>query len=806
MAVNATHISVSIDGDIRWTGPNSGTYYTVLELHRFLQSLADDAEATGDDLIDITTETPSDRSTDQIIALQGVFNIDDTLAQYLYGGSLSQSSGDTLYSGGRFLGPVASGTEIVVIQDEKVLASYWGTGINADATQNIVMRTLIKSRDRGADIDGKRILTLVRELGDQFKEFPVTLGFGESVSALANASDLNNATVEGIIRGWTTIVPTEGFQLLDIDGNATDEEYYHSWTKGSQTLNDVYEWSKLQSARSLTTLDGTDTGSDFIIDNATIVGQSQSFTTNAVAEKLTEARFTLKIGGGAPSGAITAELYASAAGIIPTGAALATSEDVLSSAISSTYQEIIFRFNDNITLTASTQYCIVIRHANGNVTDFFHCQGSIAGGTVAGENNANENPAATWNAVAAADLTFSVKACPIVHSRSGELHRGITHEIIYDGESGGPFTEDAKLFWGTRITYDGEAGVFEVGRYVEFQPSGGGTKKNGGKILFDDTTGNVLYVALEDATGTGSGQLLDNDIITQIGGTAASANIATTIVDDDKGGGIGVLLALDDNGTEGDLYIQLIHGVAPVDNLRISENLTRFALVNVTVTGRTISPEYIGVTTGTNLIGAYGIGFTTSDVGASDKFTALDDVLRSPPNNVTFTVTGVVSGEDRILVGPRSGSSLVRSQFTTDTALTGAAETAISIATVSIPTDTPASGTGTDPTRLRVQLDTGVFRQQAYTSYDGATPGNFVIASTDYSGVLAAASGNEVFIAYVDVLADATSESYTAVYDVDRDLLVRVRDGGATPIKTFEGNGVFGSTSSSIAAIRQSDA
>ena len=69
-----------------------------------------------------------------------------------------------------------------------------------------------------------------------------------------------------------------------------------------------------------------------------------------------------------------------------------------------------------------------------------------------------------------------------------------------------------------------------------------------------------------------------------------------------------------------------------------------------------------------------------------------------------------------------------------------------------------------------------------------------------------ATSGNDVFIAYIDTLADATTESYTAVYSADRDLLVRVRDGGGTPIKTFQGNATFGNSSSSIAAIRTTDA
>ena len=69
-----------------------------------------------------------------------------------------------------------------------------------------------------------------------------------------------------------------------------------------------------------------------------------------------------------------------------------------------------------------------------------------------------------------------------------------------------------------------------------------------------------------------------------------------------------------------------------------------------------------------------------------------------------------------------------------------------------------------------------------------------------------ATSGNEVFVAYIDVLADASQESYTAVYSTDRDLLVRVRDGGGTPIKTFETNATFGNANTSVAAIRTSDA
>ena len=81
-----------ISGNITHT--SGTTNYPVIDLHRYLGALADDAQASGDDLVDIATQTPSARSTDQIIDLLGPFNIDDTAAQFLYGGSIRQGTGD----------------------------------------------------------------------------------------------------------------------------------------------------------------------------------------------------------------------------------------------------------------------------------------------------------------------------------------------------------------------------------------------------------------------------------------------------------------------------------------------------------------------------------------------------------------------------------------------------------------------------------------------------------------------------------------------------------------------------------------
>ena len=84
MALDATHWTISAAGDIRYSGPAHGvasaSYVTTIELHRWLQDLADDASSSGDDLLDITDVTPSERNgTDNNITLYAPYNIDQML-------------------------------------------------------------------------------------------------------------------------------------------------------------------------------------------------------------------------------------------------------------------------------------------------------------------------------------------------------------------------------------------------------------------------------------------------------------------------------------------------------------------------------------------------------------------------------------------------------------------------------------------------------------------------------------------------------------------------------------------------------
>jgi hypothetical protein len=106
-----------------------------------------------------------------------------------------------------------------------------------------------------------------------------------------------------------------------------------------------------------------------------------------------------------------------------------------------------------------------------------------------------------------------------------------------------------------------------------------------------------------------------------------------------------------------------------------------------------------------------------------------------------------------------------------------------------------------------VQLDVGTYRRQAYNTYSGGN--TFNITSADYTDPDDATTPRNVFIAYIDELASSSSAAFTTVYNTDRTLWVRVRDGQITangPIKTYESQATLGSGGGSITIQRNSDA
>lgn len=800
MAIVAADWTIS-GTNIRYIGDDhdgaSPSYATVIELHRWVQDLADDAVWSGDDEMDITLSTPSERSTDNIIKLINGYNLDAKAIEHLYDGSITQGSGPTeeIWDG---IVNFGNATVIIqVMQDGKVLADdFWNqsgpAGLNADAAAGISHRFMVKTRDQGVDIDGRRLIGTSRTFGNTYGEFKINgTSRGNNVLALSDSTDLNNGTAKATVAGWTDVTNTEGLRLIDISGDGTDEEYYSEWNRGTRTINQFYERGKFLTANDNTEDSNADTGSTFQVGNATIVGQAQSFTVGGNAVYATEASFWLSRVG-SPTGDLTAVIYAHSgtygSSSVPTGGALATSDPIAAADIDGANGKVTFRFPSPTLLTASTNYVVAIEKVAGDGSNHILVQGLASSGTHGGNRSQDTG---AWAATAGDDLRFEVGSSPQLNGLPGIWFRGLTHSFAYDGETGTPPTTNDEIVWGTAIAYNAESGgtgTWEVGEAIHEDTA---TPVWKGRVIAVDDNGTTgtLIVAIESGTVTTA-----ETFTGQTSGTGATVNGTPTAV---TGGGRLKVFAFDDDGLVGNVYVQLLNGPAPTDNtilyddLDVANNIT----INGSVTERTVSTPFVGVSTGSALIGAYGLGMEAADTSASDRFFDLGDNQIIPPNNVQFDVFGLEPSEDRVLVTNDQATGIDFDQLTLNTTLSGATETAV-VCTASIPSDTPSSGT------IRIQLDDGRYRLVSYTSFTSAT---FTIPSTDFSGANQATQPRNVFISYLDKLAGLATESFSVVYNADRTMFVRVRDGGGTPIKTFQTTATLGSTGGSATAIRTSD-
>lgn len=223
------------------------SYATGIEFHRALQDFADDAWYTGNDELDITDPTPSDRSFDKLITLINGWNIDDTAAEHIYDTTLFQDSGNTRWDGIQVVAPL--GTQIQIIQNGAVLVDdFWNQdgGINNNAANGISHQFLLKTRTAGADIDGRRFVATSRTLGTLFVEFKVNwTGEWVTVVPLPAATDLNNQTSAWTLAGYTTITNlSEWYNWIDVDNNGANEFYYSKWDKDAYSINQFYERMK----------------------------------------------------------------------------------------------------------------------------------------------------------------------------------------------------------------------------------------------------------------------------------------------------------------------------------------------------------------------------------------------------------------------------------------------------------------------------------------------------------------------------------------------------------------------------------
>lgn len=262
MVLDPTKWEIQNDKDIRYIGPvhtaAGANWVTVLELHRWAQGLADDASSSSDDFMDISRDTPTDKSFDTIINLINGYNIDDATAEYIYGGSIIQSNGDVIYDGVQII--AGAGAHVEVVQNAAIIANdFWNSipdgsalkGINPDPTNGIAARFMVKVRTAAADIDGRKLLFQTREWGKTYSEFKVNgTGRGVNVVPLTYADDLNNVTASGTVATWTTITNlTSGYIGIDVNNDSTPEFYYSRWDRDTYSINQFYERMKYLTRR-----------------------------------------------------------------------------------------------------------------------------------------------------------------------------------------------------------------------------------------------------------------------------------------------------------------------------------------------------------------------------------------------------------------------------------------------------------------------------------------------------------------------------------------------------------------------------
>lgn len=392
-----------------------------------------------------------------------------------------------------------------------------------------------------------------------------------------------------------------------------------------------------------------------------------------------------------------------------------------------------------------------------------------------------------------------------INGLNGELFRGITHSIVWDADAGAaPVTND-ELAWGTNLVYDTEtSGPFTVGEAIHEDTA---TPVWKARILAIDDNGTTGSLIVDVETGT----ITTGDNFTgQSSAAQANTNGTPTVV---VGGGVFRAFAVDDDGGAGNLYGQVMKGTAPPDNAILYDDtdIANTLTVAGASTVRTVSTPYIGVSTGTALIGAFGIGMEAADAGASDIFTDLSNATINPPNNVTFSVIGLditSSEEDRLLLAPANGSNRREDQGDIESGgiTSGQATIRVDSGSETLGTGTPSEKDTPETGTIRIKADTtGEFTR---TTYTGRTFGSGFITFTGCVGAPTAAANNDVYISYIDKQALATTETVTVVYDSDRAVHLLVRNGFSnsdSPIKPFTTVGTIGIAGGSSQVIRISD-
>lgn len=256
MAITSTDFAISSGGAITDTGGT--TIYSTLELHQWLQDLADNAAPSGDDNVSILGVNPSELAGKRNAArpaaltlLNGV-TINDAVSQRFNFGSIEQSAGNDLYTGINTIGAGLTGRSHYVVQNGAKYNSgtkWWSAG---------PVRALFKVKSGGTLINTDsvpgRLNVFSREWGYTYSHFDVDCAAGsEQVAALSVAADSNITRLTGNYTGGTNTVTstapatvatlTIGTVSRTLGGVTKNYKGIISWT-GAARLFEI--WQALQ--------------------------------------------------------------------------------------------------------------------------------------------------------------------------------------------------------------------------------------------------------------------------------------------------------------------------------------------------------------------------------------------------------------------------------------------------------------------------------------------------------------------------------------------------------------------------------
>lgn len=254
MPITASDFEIQTDGDLRSVAGTS--VYSVLDLHAWLQDLADNASPSGDDNVSILGANPSElagkrnASRPAALTLLNGINIDDATSQRFNFGSIEQASGAVLYTGINTIGAGLTGRSHYVVQNGSKYNSgtkWWSAG---------PVRALFKVKTGGSLIDSGVVTIYTREWGYKFAHFDVDCSAGsEQVAALSSGVDTNITRLTGNYTGGSNTVTstspafvvtlTPGDSSHDLGDGSGSKAYKGvvSWTNAAR-LSEV--WQALQ--------------------------------------------------------------------------------------------------------------------------------------------------------------------------------------------------------------------------------------------------------------------------------------------------------------------------------------------------------------------------------------------------------------------------------------------------------------------------------------------------------------------------------------------------------------------------------